>query len=673
MPRESKSARKMRIHEEALTGFDVVQTACLDERTQCSTDRRFTSVPGAQWEGPLGEQLEGRPQMEFNRVQMAAVRNLNEMRNSNIGITFTPRTPDSEADDDLADLCAGMLRADEYDSNADEAYGNAFEEGMTGGMGAALVRADYVDPDDELDERQRICIEPIYDADTSVYFDLDAKSQDKSDARQCWVVKAMSRAGYTKRYGRDPADWPKNTFTVQFDWCTPDVVYICDYYVVEKVKRTYEVWVSPTGDEKRLDVDNDFDTEEEYAAAIAEMQPLGWTLKKTEKREAKEVRRYVMDGSGIIDDDDGPGYDIIPGKSIPVVPYYGKRWYIDNIERMAGVARYVKDTQRLLNMQLSKLAETAALSGRQKPIVTSEQIEGHESRWAADNLKDYPYLTLNGFDSSGNPLPNGPVGYTQPPQVPPATAALIQASTNEINEILGTPERAEKLLSGVSGKAVEMVQQRVDGLAAIYLTNYAKFLKRIAKVWLDQATEVYVEPGRKMRVMSEDGEASFKEINKPKMGANGVLLEGVDLERAKFDVYADVGPSSSSSRQATVRAITGMMTLTQDPQDLKILTAMAMMNIEGEGMGDARAYYRDQLVELGVVEPTEEERAEMQEAAASAKPNPQDQLFEATALKEMEQAKKYAAETVETVADTAKTKAETLKIMGEIGRGPQVG
>jgi hypothetical protein len=661
MPRESKSARLKRIHEEALREFDDVHSASIDERRQCQEDRRFVSIAGAQWEGPLGDQLEGRPKMEFNKVQMSVVRIINEKRNSNIGISFVPREADAEADDNLADLCAGLLRADEYDSGADEAYDNAFEEGATGGMGAALVRADFVDEDDEADERQRICIEPIYDADTSVFFDLNAKRQDKSDAKRCWVIKAMSRDAYKDEYDCDPSSWPKDTMQTRFDWSTPDVVYICDYYRLEKVKKTFEVWKAPGGEVKEIGPD-DHETDEDYEADVAEMQALGWVLDGEKRREVKEIRKYMLDGAGVLDD------SLLVGSCIPVVPYYGKRWYIDNVERMAGVARYIKDAQRLKNMQLSKLAETAALSGREKPIFMAEQIAGHEVAWSEDNLRDFPYLVVNGFDASGNPLPVGPQAYTKPPQVPPAMAALIQQSEMELREILGSPEQAEKLMSGVSGKAVEMIQTRVDGLAAIYLTNFSKFLRRIAKVWLGMAAEVYVEPKRKVRVMSEDGEASFKEINKPKLGRSGELLEGVDLDRAKFDVYADVGPSSQSSRQATVRALTNMMTLTQDPEDLKILTSMAMMNIEGEGLGDVRPFFRKRLVSMGAVEPTEEERTELEQAAQAQKPDPQAAFLETEGQKNMAQAQKYAAETRETVAKTAKTEAETVKILGDARR-----
>ena len=657
MARESQTTREQRIHAEAMTEFDEVQEAQADERRQCVEDRRFASIAGAQWEGPLSDQLKGRPQMEFNKVQSACVRIINEMRNANIGIRFSPRDPEAELDDDLADLCAGKLRADEYDSSADEAYGNGSEEAITGGFGAWQLRADLIDPDDEADERQRICFEPIYDADSSVYFDLGAKEQDKSDAKRCWVIKSMTPAAYKAEFSRDPASWPKDVTSTQFDWSTPDIVYVCEYYRIEKRKQAVQVWNGPTGEERELSAE-DYDEDEDFAAELERMFALGWRLKAKKKREFREVHKWILDGGGIIED-----CGVIAGKYIPVIPVVGKRWFVDNIERYAGAVRYVKDSQRLKNMQLSKLAEIAALSSREKPIFTAEQIAGHEIAWAQDNLRDYPYLTINGVDENGQPLPIGPQSYTKPPTIPPALAALIGQTETEIREILGSPEQAEKLLSGVSGEAVSLVQQRVDGMSAIYLTNYAKAKRHTARVWLSMAADVYVEEGRNVRVMSEDGEADFKKINAPKQGANGELLEGLTFERAKFDIYADVGPNSQSARQATVRAVSSMMQMTQDPEDLKILLSVALMNMDGEGVGDVRKYYRKRLVRMGVQTPTEAEQQEMAQAAQNAKPDPQAAFLEAESQKSLALAQKAAADTRKSVAETAKTEAETVEIV----------
>ena len=63
---ETKDARLARIHDEALRRFNAIQFALQDERRQCLDDRRFYSIAGAQWEGPLKQQFENRPRLEVN-------------------------------------------------------------------------------------------------------------------------------------------------------------------------------------------------------------------------------------------------------------------------------------------------------------------------------------------------------------------------------------------------------------------------------------------------------------------------------------------------------------------------------------------------------------------------------------------------------------------------------
>ena len=123
----------------------------------------------------------------------------------------------------------------------------------------------------------------------------------------------------------------------------------------------------------------------------------------------------------------GPNAGYIAGKCIPIVVVYGKRWFVDNIERCMGHVRLAKDAQRLKNMQLSKLGEISALSSVEKPILVPEQVAGHQMMWAEDNLKDYPYLLINPItDQNGNQAVSGPVAYTRSAAIPPAMAALLQ-------------------------------------------------------------------------------------------------------------------------------------------------------------------------------------------------------------------------------------------------------
>lgn len=647
--------RLAKIHAEARREFDRTQEAQRDERKQCVEDRRFASIPGAQWEGPLSDQFENKPKFEVNKVALSLMRIVNEYRNNRITVDFVSK--DGADNLALADTCDSLYRADEQDSCAEEAYDNAFDEGTSGGFGAWRLRACYEDEEDDEDERQRIRFEPIYDADTSVYFDIDAKRQDKADATHCWVLYSQSRQAYIDEWGDDPASWPKTLNTQYFDWCTPDVVYLAEYYRIEEKRETVVVFAAPDGKEIKERDPN--------AERLAELEADLYVEVRRKTVKSRKVRKYLMSGSKILEDQ---GY--IAGKCIPIIPYYGKRWFIDNIERCMGHTRLAKDPQRLKNMQLSKLGEISALSSVKKPIFHPEQIAGHQVMWSEDNIKNYPYLLINMLeDASGQPVAGGPIGYTESADIPQPMAALLQLTEQDMADILGRQDEGDKMLSNISGDAVQMVQQRLDMQAFIYISNFAKSLRRSGEVWLSMMKEIAVEKGRKMKAIGETGNIETVELKKPALDEKtGELVYQNDLSQANFDVAVDVGPSSSSRRDATVRALTGIMQMTTDPETMQILQAMVLLNMDGEGLGDIREFYRKKLVSMGVMQPNEEERKAMEEAAQNAQPSPQDQYLMSEARKSEAQAQESQAKTGLIVAQTAGEHADTAKTLSEIGQ-----
>ena len=143
MARLNKEQRFQNIHQQALTEFDRVQSSLRDERLQCLQDRRFYSIAGAQWEGPLGDQYENKPRFEVNKIHLSVIRIINEYRNNRIAVDFVSK--DGDTDTKLAETCNGLYRADERDSMAEEAYDNAFEEAVGGGFGAWRLRTVYED------------------------------------------------------------------------------------------------------------------------------------------------------------------------------------------------------------------------------------------------------------------------------------------------------------------------------------------------------------------------------------------------------------------------------------------------------------------------------------------------------------------------------------------------
>lgn len=653
---KTKGERWAEIHSEAIREFDRIYSTVKDEREQCRQDRRFYSIAGAQWEGNLGEQFENKPRLEVNKIHLSLIRIFSEARNNPITVDFLPSVEAAEGADVLADACDGLFRATEDNSSADEAYDNAFEEAVGGGFGAWRLRAEYEDESDPEDERQRICIEPIYDADTCVFFDINAQRQDKRDARSCFVLTGMDIYAYKEEYGDNPQTWPR-TVSQSFDWVTDDKVYIAEVYRVEETKDAMVAFRLVDGSEEShlrsfLNANEDFEKDLLLAGAV---------VKSSKPVKTRRVRKWIMNGAKILED---CGY--IAGGNIPIVPIYGKRWYVDGIERCMGHVRLAKDAQRLKNMQLSKLAEVAALSSVSKPIFTPEQVVGHETMWAGDNVKDYPFLLLNSItDAEGNPVPAGPVGYTKPAEIPPATAALLGITEADMKEVLGNQQAGEVLQPNLSGKAVELIQAKLDMQVFIYLSNRAKAMRRCGEIWLGMARELFVEADRKMEVINEEGEQDSIRLQEMKY-VDGVATYVNDLSKAKFKVKVSVGPSTSSKRAATVRALTGMMGITSDPETTQVLGAMAMMNMEGEGIEDGRQYFRKKLIRMGVVKPSEKEREELLAELKSQPPDANIVYLQAEAQNAQAKAKKAEADTLLSLAKTAQTRADTAKIVSDI-------
>ncbi len=646
----STEERLRKVHYRSLVEFDNVQSHLRDERLQCLKDRRFYSIAGAQWEGPEGDQFAKKPRYEFNKIHLAVIRIINEYRNNRITVDFTSK--DGSENDKMADTCDGLYRADEQDSGAQEAYDNCFEEGVGGGFGAYRICAAYEDEDDPEDDNQRMRIEPIFDADSCVFFDTNAKRQDKADAKRCWVLTGYTMEAYKEEFGDDPATWPKSIHQTEYDWCVGDIIYVAEYYEIEKTTELIRYF-------RGLD-----DEAEDMAVPDRELQAdphklevllaTGFREVRQKRVTSRRVHKYIMNGSHILED---CGY--IAGKCIPIVPFYGKRWYVDGIERCMGHVRLARDAQMLQNMLMSWLAEMAARFDIEKPIFTPEQMAGHANMWAQDNVEKFPYLLVNPItDASGQEMPAGPIAYTKAPNIPPAMAALAAMAQQALEDMLGNQQAGEQLQPNMSGKAVELIQNRLDMQVFIYMSNFAKAVKRGGEIWLSMAKELLTQPGRKMKTVSTDGKPGTIELMRPAVNKEtGATYKENDLSNVKFDVNVDVGPSSSSRRAATVRALTGMMTLTQDPETLSVLTGMTMMNMEGEGISDVRDYFRKKLVRMGVIKPTEEETQAMQAEQANQPPDPNAEYLKAASIKALADAEATQAKIGETHAKTIETLA----------------
>jgi hypothetical protein len=635
-------------HERIMLRFDRAYTPQQDVREKCIEATRFARVPGGQWEGAtaagtkLDDQFEKYPKFEINKVATELNRIIAEYRNNRITVKFRPG--DKEASEELANKLNGLFRADYEETDGGEACDNAFDDAATGGFGCFRLTSMLVNEYDPMDDRQRIAIEPIYDPSRSVWFDPDAKKYDKSDAMWAFCMYSLSPEKYEAEYGKTPpSSLDVTTITSwEYDWFEPDVIYIAKYYEVRKESVDVISYRQPiTGEIATYDSDQIEDIQDELAIAGFE---------EVARRSVKRRRVYVsvVDGQNFLEKPRR-----IPGEHIPLIPVYGKRWFIDDIERVEGHIAKAMDPQRLYNLQVSMLADTAAQDPGQIPIVGMEQIRGLEKHWEARNKKRPAFLPLREVkDKSGNIIAGAtPAGYTQPAVMNQALAALLQQTSSDIQEVTGGSQAMQQMPSNVSQDTVNNLMNRSDMASFIYLDNMAKSLKRAGEIWLSMAREVYGSD-REVRVVGEDGTDDIVLMNAAVTDRQtGQVVALNDLSTGRYDVTVDVGPSYTARRDATVTALTAVLStmLPQDP-DTAIVRGIILDNMDGEGLDDFKEYNRKKLLASGAVKPrNQKEQLIVQQAqqAAQGQQDPNMVLAQAQMVAAQAEAQKAQNETAQ--------------------------
>jgi hypothetical protein len=181
------------------------------------------------------------------------------------------------------------------------------------------------------------------------------------------------------------------------------------------------------------------------------------------------------------------------------------------------------------------------------------------------------------------------------------------------------------------------------------------------------AKDIYVEENRRMKKVGAQDNITNIQLLRPVINQEtGAMELENDLSRANFDVTADVGPSSSSKKAATVRALTGMMQITQDPETLQVLGSMAMMNMEGEGIDEVQQFFRNRLIKMGVVKANEKEQEQLMAEAQNQQPDPNAVFLQAAAEEATAKASQARANVVKTIADAELSKAKTVETMAGI-------
>lgn len=590
------------------------------QRDWSNEDMRFCDVDGAMYEDWFQEQFEDRPRMEFNKVAQAVHRFIGEWASNRFETKFM--ADDGKTSEADADLLSGLYRKDFRRSSGAEAIDNAVQEMAKGGFGAWRLSTEFVDEEDIDNDDQRVVFEPIFSAYNSVIYDANAKKYDKSDARHVTYLEQMTRKAAEEEWGADVDSAFAPPDMGRFNWNNGKYVWIGNFYEIRKDKQDVIIFEDPLGRRKAV-------FEDDFKQYLDELADGGYEEISRRKKTKISVWKTIVAGSKILE-----VAKRIPGKLLPIVPMYGFRSFVDGKEFWYGLVRKNKDANRLFNMAATSVAESAATTSIDMPILTDEQVEGRESQLSQMHLGKFNYAVVNQlYDEAGNLIPSGPVGRWGSPSVDPNTAAIMQVVSDYIREETGgVPTEAMDV--EMSGKLFNAVNQRIDLNTFVLMDNIAKSQKRAGEVYRSIAGEIF-DTDRMVNLIEQDGtekQAQLFEIIIDEETGQSKAINDIRNGEAVFEVLVDTGPAFASRRRETLETIKDIMTVTPPESPYTpFLYSELINNIDGVGLEGLREFNSQQMLIQGLRKPEDEEEAAIVQQAQQNQSNEQAEYLQALA------------------------------------------
>lgn len=635
----------------------------------------------SQWDDDIGADVQTEFRGTFDIIKSRRNRIIAELWSNPVDITFKPK---DGADPEAAETLTGMYRTDMLRS--EEALETALQDQVDCGFGAFRYVTEYESKFDDLNNYQRICAEPISEANNVVYWDSNAKKKDKSDARWCMILTTFTEKGWKRYCEENGIDYENNKDPQPFKspeksgiafWRSKEnEIKVGEFYHKTKKKERVLVYEDPLGQVKAV-----YQREVKYV--IDDMEAAGFVKVGEKMKERWVVKKHIVSGEDVIKT------QRIAGEHIPVIAIYGDWSRVEGREIWRGIYHDAQDPQRLHNFMMSYLADIVAKGPRQKPIFYPGQIQGYEYMYTlsgADN--NYPYMLQNEISpDTGHPYPVGPVGYLEPPVLPQAGSALLELTRRSVDDVTGGSLNQEAMLSGAVTEGQIRATQSAQNLETfLFQNNFQLAMKQAGRVYASMAAELYDVP-RPAIVTQPDGtetevmvmEAMFDEESGEEVVIN-------DITRGAFEVYADVGPSFQTQREEARAQMQELFTALQGTPEGQIALYTYFTLQTGPETKHLREYGRKQLILQGIVEPeTEEEQMMLQQAqqagqqpdanmvlAMAEQMKAQADLLSAQSDAQDDQAQAqidaYKAETqrLEAMAKAQKAGVETAKIATEI-------
>ena len=593
---------------EAMKRFKAADDADRPERELALEDLRFIFDEDGQWTAEDKKKREGRPSFTFDRVSGALDQLIGDQLQARPGIKVRAS---EDGDADTAEIYTGLIRNIEATTNAKSAYSNGFKFSAAGGYGCWLVTHDYKD-EDTFD--QDVEIRPIANP-FSALFDPNCQAVTKHDGKFQFLFSDMDKDDFE-------AEYPKAESTANDlesagnnkEWFAKDTVRIADYWRKVPVKVTLLL----LSDGRTLNRDDAEDILDELAAQ-------GIEVANERVVDSYKIEHFKITGAEVLEEVE------FAGKYFPIIPIYGKNINLEGKFKYRGIVRKAKDAQRLYNYEINGFIETVEHQPKMPYFATQAMIEGHEEKWQNLNTSNDPVLLFN-FDNGQKPFREAP------PQVSQAHMASMSVFADNIKAQTGIYDASLGGRSNeTSGKAIRERDRQGDTATYEYTDGLIEALEHTGRVLIDLIPRI-IDTKRQIRILGQDDAEDVIEVNKPVQDMQtGEWITVNDLTRGKYDLVVTSGSSYATKRTETAEQLGQIMA--QNPQMGQLFADVYIKSLDLVGGDDVVKRIRKMMIKQGVVEPTDEEKQEMQQEASSPearqKKQAQDQMKQKAMQMEM--------------------------------------
>lgn len=572
-------AEKDDILAQAREAFDCAVDAENENRLEAANDLRFARL-GEQWPDDVAKARKNRPMLTINKMPAFSRQVVNDARQNKPSIKVHP--VDSGADPDTADVINGLIRNIETTSNADVAYDTATGFAVDMGWGYFKIDLDYAHDDTfDMDLRIEAVANPF-----SIYGDPYSRAADSSDWNTAFEVDWMPHKDFEAAHGEKvgKVDWQSYGSGIEnrTQWVNDKEVLVAKWWRREEVAR------------KILQLSDGRVVAPEFLEEVVEIPDMG--IKATNKevldtlgisvkgeRDTKswKVKRYVMTGADVLNDEKGESW---PGIYIPIIPVYGDDVNIEGKRYLRSLIRDAKDAQRMFNYWRTTATELVALAPR-VPFIGPAGFAKKDKRWHTANTGNHPYLEYEGsIPPQRQPLDTGS-----------AAGALQEAlnASDDMKAIMGLYDASLGARSNeTSGVAINARKKEGDVSTFHFQDNMSRAIRHAGRILIDLIPKVYNEE-RIVRVLGEDGTPKNVPLKQPvpvtDPQGKPVMDETTgqpksriyDLTAGKYDLTVSAGPSFTTRREEAAVQMTEMVRAF--PQAAPLIGDLIAKNLDWPG------------------------------------------------------------------------------------------